>query len=1809
MEMSEDVAPGAERAGVLCGDEFCEEYVASQDSDARGNSPSRRCGTLAAEREVTMGDASDEATQPGDRCVVAAAENAPCVSSAPVLCMHPGNGRFPTADSSQGAHAAEHASGSGGDDTRRALVPDACAAADGDAPISALAPTVHKGPAAAQMTAARAHAASACGAPTLHAVVGDRASIAAPGAPSHAQKSAPRGICAAAKSIVRNSGCSRPSPLSSAPPTAAGGGGVCPRGQRDGSGAPGGDAERRPATPGGELANSLAESPRNPSSRELDQGVPELIGGSSAPHASGSVGEYDRVSEGSEAADKRDGRECDKAFSGESLSKDGKKKASGFSTSLSSSRSSSVAAPSRGGDAGAKKRKGAGDAASLPRAGGVRRPSLSKSRRSGVVASGSSRRDRDEEDYASLYYALPGQVKKKMKRTAGDALGVPAFASPRLQTTPSPFRRLASKKVASASCLLARKYEESSPYAGGDHASHSHHYYHWLAASHASGGSGAHSGLAGGGGLGPAGGGRSGGLSEKVRKLVEQTMSEKHRVVWIERGEAKGFLPLPGMQEERVYLVWTEKGIDILADVQAYIPWTHCPVLMPTKYRRNQIPFLVLSSTSVALLFSHVCRRSATAVYRLPLPRTPQAYRKHVLNLLRTEEPEKPASQPSKSQRRRSPCSSPSPNGRSKLASAPAEAKSPSEDAGSTAEPKPSPAPSPHSGTSPSASSSRPFRLSAASPQEATADAAAPAVPVSSPDQGGGRPPLKSEGGAASPPAFFLPSALTTAASLSSSLGSASPTPTEGPLLESAGSGEKESEKPDLSMPRPSPDAREPVKAQTGPDGEGPQGTPTAGAKEKKPEGEAAKAEEDSAARVKAELQGDQPSTGEAPKETKDREMQREGEGPPPRSSSAPTSQLSPKSTATAAASSPPSSRMARGGGAGRAQRGGQGASKEGERDAAESGTPGEEVADDEDLFWANGGKKGFPLTAVDMRDFYCCSQGKVIGEDYVYFRQYLPDDEGADIYDLHVSIRKRPKKLLLKKPRVPSSSASFSAGAGAQKRLEESDAPLASSPGDLSSAFAASSPDLASSGSSGVAAGGDSLLEDTLAHGGAGAAPEGGEGGGSKVDSGAATAAPDASKASPAQLLRLLMAPNPGGAVEAGEKEAKEEGGDSGSSATWKNWTYVDDYGEDGMDAALKLPFSFTSEVRVLLGLATSPTPHRCNMSLASHRVAGAVQRKIRMYQCSADGETRGEQVDPFEPEAPSSRVSTSGDDGDEEREDAETAKDGEEKAGKGDASEAEIAAARPSGTAEEEAKASAQESPEGAAPPAPSVKQGEQAGAGADVELSSGRDGSEAGEDKRAPEDEAKEAAGAEKGAETGDEDMEREAAEKTDSEEEDDEQQKKRRSETETFAISSHDLPNGSLAEIDYPTEFTQFREADRIRIYDRDFVARALKLIVDVALVSGGADLSAVNLAQYAPNLFWNIIRFSGGNKDIDEVVRTIAPSVASLRSARGRRKRELESSSFATLSSGRLGAAARRGDRSLHDDFLGAGRWVKKNKAADAAAFSLEDWLAGNGDDSRRSAAERAETGVDKAKQREEKRQKELEERFLEMKHEFEEKARNMIARRLALKDEMHSDGKGSKKRVPSLPENDDRALVNLIIDPEQGILKWPLSLMSIRQRNVIYQECLRRDLTACIRLTKVPGKGRAVFAADTILKDDFVVEYKGELCSEREAREREQRYNRSRVPMGSFMFYFKNGSRMMAIDATDEKQDFGPARLINHSRKNPNMTPRAIMFDDLSSEPRLIFVARRNIEKDEELLVDYGERDPDVIKEHPWLNN
>jgi histone-lysine N-methyltransferase SETD8 len=69
-----------------------------------------------------------------------------------------------------------------------------------------------------------------------------------------------------------------------------------------------------------------------------------------------------------------------------------------------------------------------------------------------------------------------------------------------------------------------------------------------------------------------------------------------------------------------------------------------------------------------------------------------------------------------------------------------------------------------------------------------------------------------------------------------------------------------------------------------------------------------------------------------------------------------------------------------------------------------------------------------------------------------------------------------------------------------------------------------------------------------------------------------------------------------------------------------------------------------------------------------------------------------------------------------------------------------------------------------------------------------------------------------------------------------------------------------------------------------------------------------------------------------------------------------------------------------------------------------------------------------------------------------------------------------------------------------------------------------------------------------------------------------------------------------------SIDATKETGRLG--RLVNHSRLSPNLRTKTVM---LKGKPRLILVAKRDVESGEELLYDYGDRSKESLTAHPWL--
>lgn len=142
---------------------------------------------------------------------------------------------------------------------------------------------------------------------------------------------------------------------------------------------------------------------------------------------------------------------------------------------------------------------------------------------------------------------------------------------------------------------------------------------------------------------------------------------------------------------------------------------------------------------------------------------------------------------------------------------------------------------------------------------------------------------------------------------------------------------------------------------------------------------------------------------------------------------------------------------------------------------------------------------------------------------------------------------------------------------------------------------------------------------------------------------------------------------------------------------------------------------------------------------------------------------------------------------------------------------------------------------------------------------------------------------------------------------------------------------------------------------------------------------------------------------------------------------------------------------------------------------------------------------------------------------------------------------------------------------------------------------------LAHDHDLPLEIITNPGKGRGVFSKDQYEKGDFVVEYAGDLITVQEAKKRELDYEKDPTK-GSYMLYFSKDSKTYCIDATSESGRLG--RLINHSRKKPNLKPRVHL---LYNRPYVILIANCTIKKGEELLFDYGDRSKNSTTHHPWL--
>ncbi|XP_029916737.1 lysine methyltransferase 5Ab isoform X2 [Myripristis murdjan] len=143
-------------------------------------------------------------------------------------------------------------------------------------------------------------------------------------------------------------------------------------------------------------------------------------------------------------------------------------------------------------------------------------------------------------------------------------------------------------------------------------------------------------------------------------------------------------------------------------------------------------------------------------------------------------------------------------------------------------------------------------------------------------------------------------------------------------------------------------------------------------------------------------------------------------------------------------------------------------------------------------------------------------------------------------------------------------------------------------------------------------------------------------------------------------------------------------------------------------------------------------------------------------------------------------------------------------------------------------------------------------------------------------------------------------------------------------------------------------------------------------------------------------------------------------------------------------------------------------------------------------------------------------------------------------------------------------------------------------------------DLIKNGIEEGMQVKHIEGKGRGVFAVRGFKKGEFVVEYHGELLSLAEAKLKEAQYAQD-PQTGCYMYYFQYQCKTYCVDATKETTRLG--RLINHS-KNGNCQTR---LHDIDGKPHLILVASRDIEAEEELLYDYGDRSKASISAHPWL--
>ncbi|BES97344.1 Histone-lysine N-methyltransferase PR-Set7 [Nesidiocoris tenuis] len=185
-----------------------------------------------------------------------------------------------------------------------------------------------------------------------------------------------------------------------------------------------------------------------------------------------------------------------------------------------------------------------------------------------------------------------------------------------------------------------------------------------------------------------------------------------------------------------------------------------------------------------------------------------------------------------------------------------------------------------------------------------------------------------------------------------------------------------------------------------------------------------------------------------------------------------------------------------------------------------------------------------------------------------------------------------------------------------------------------------------------------------------------------------------------------------------------------------------------------------------------------------------------------------------------------------------------------------------------------------------------------------------------------------------------------------------------------------------------------------------------------------------------------------------------------------------------------------------------------------------------------------------------------------------------------------------RRKVDPAENNNKTAKLTDFFPVRRSVRKTKKTVLEEKQRHV--ENAILSGREDGLEVHNFEGKGRGIVATRHFGRGDFVVEYAGELISMDEARERESIYARDQNT-GCYMYYFVYRDVPYCVDATAESPRLG--RLVNHSR-NGNLSTKSLMVAGI---PRLVLVAKEDIQPGDELLYDYGDRSRESLYYHPWL--